>query len=62
MEDGNEQSLNDRLSEAFCHGERLSRELRLTKEEAAWVRSNCAAVLTDMGNGWYHMEFQEAYG
>jgi hypothetical protein len=58
----NDEDLHRWLSETFDHGECLSRELRLTEEEVAWVKSNCAAVLTDMGNGWYYMEFQEAYG
>mgnify|MGYP004507964295 CR=1 FL=1 len=53
--------LTARLSEVFHGGERLERELRLTAEEAAWVAEHCPASLTDLGEGWYHMEFQEVY-
>lgn len=57
----NEQQLTARLSEAFCHGERLRRELRLSPAEAAWVETNYPAVLTPLGEGWYDIEFQGAY-
>jgi len=50
-----------RLSEAFSHGERLSRQLRLTEEEARWLTQHTPAALTPLGEGWYNVEFQEAY-
>lgn len=57
----NEGELTIRLSEAFQGGERLIRELRLTGEEAAWTAEHCPARLTALGDGWYRIEFQEAF-
>lgn len=56
-----EQELEDRISRAFDYGEVLCRELRLTTEEACWVSAHYPARLTELGAGWYHMEFLGAY-
>lgn len=57
----NEHELDCRISAAFGHGESLSRELRLTQQEALWAAAHYPARLTDLGEGWYHMEFLGAY-
>ena len=52
------------LSEAFRGGELRRRELRLTQEEAAYIRAHWAARLAPMGESggktWYEITFQEA--
>ncbi len=46
------------LSEAFSGGEVLCRELRLTDEELDYVRTACAATITDLGERWYQLQFK----
>ena len=57
----NEQELDERISAAFDHGRSLCRELRLTQQEARWAAAHYSARLTELGEGWYHMEFLGAY-
>ena len=50
------------LSDAFRGGELRRRELRLTPEEADYIRAHSAARLTPMGESggktWYEITFQ----
>ena len=50
------------LSEAFQGGELRRRELRLSPEEAEYIRAHSAARLTPMGESggktWYEITFQ----
>ena len=50
------------LSEAFRGGELRPRELRLSPEEAEYIRAHSAARLTPMGESggktWYEITFQ----
>lgn len=46
------------ISEAFSGGEVLCRELRLTAEEADYVRAHYAADMTDLGECWYQLQFK----
>ncbi len=46
-----------KISEVFSGGETLCREVRLTAEEAAYVRGHYAATITEMGEQWYQLQF-----
>ena len=56
-----EAELERRISQVFDHGEILSRQLRLTAQEADWAAEHYPVLLTPLGEGWYDMEFQGAY-
>lgn len=45
------------LSAAFRGGETLSRELRLSEEDARFLASHYPAVVTPMGEQWYRVTF-----
>lgn len=47
------------LSAAFHGGERLTRELRLTDEQARYLAAHYPAVVQPMGGQWYHVAFKE---
>ena len=48
------------LSAAFHGGERLTRELRLTDEQARYLAAHYPAEVQPMGEQWYHIAFKEA--
>ena len=51
----------DRLiSECFCGGERLLRELRLTPEQAGRLAADYPVRVEPVGSDWYQISFQEA--
>ena len=56
--------LEHQISAAFHSGEVRRRELRLTRDEADYLRTNCAASVVPMGEGgdkaWYEISFQGA--
>ena len=59
-----EAQLDKKLSEAFAGGGIRRRELRLTGEEAAYIRAHFAAVVLPMepeeGKSWYEITFRGA--
>lgn len=56
--------IENKVSAAFRGGEVRARELRLTDEEAEYIRAHYAAVLTPQGEsggkGWYEITFRGA--
>lgn len=51
----------DRLvSQCFCGGELLLRELRLTPEQARRLAADYPARVEPLGQDWYQISFQEA--
>ena len=50
--------IEQKISDAFSGGETLCRELRLTDEEAGYIRANFCASLTAMGEHWYQLQFK----
>lgn len=48
------------LSAAFCGGERVCRELRLTDEQARYLSEHYPAVVQPMGEQWYTVTFEGA--
>lgn len=49
----------DRLvSSAFRGGEILSRELRLSEEDARLLAERCPAAVTPLGEQWYRVTFK----
>ena len=48
------------LSAAFHGGETLSRELRLTDEQAEYLTGRCSAVVEPLGEQWYQVTFEGA--
>ena len=49
------------LSECFDGGERLCRELRLTRRQAAHLAAAYPADVRPIGGNWYEITFQGAY-
>ncbi len=56
--------IESKLTAAFRGGEVRSRELRLTEDEADYIRAHYAAVLTPQGESggksWYEITFRGA--
>lgn len=50
--------MEQKISDAFSGGEILCRELRLSDEEADYVRAKYAAKVTAMGEHWYQLQFK----
>lgn len=50
--------MEQKISDAFSGGEVVCRELRLTDEEADFVRNHYAAQVTDLGEQWYQLQFK----
>ena len=49
------------LSAAFCGGEVLCRELRLTDEQAEYLAETCpTAAVEPLGGQWYQVSFEGA--
>lgn len=53
-------SLDELVSQCFCGGELLLRELRLTPEQARRLAADYPARVKPMGQDWYEISFQEA--
>ena len=54
-------SLDRELSRAFCGGELLRRELRLTDEQAHALADRYPVTVQPMGEQWYTVTFEGAY-
>ena len=52
--------LDKLVSECFCGGELLLRELRLTPEQARRLAADYPARVEPLGQDWYEISFQEA--
>lgn len=56
--------IEHKITAAFQGGERRTRELRLTEDEAAYIRAQYSAVITPLGQGgekdWYEITFRGA--
>lgn len=56
--------IESKIADAFRGGEIRCRELRLTGEEAAYIRAHFAAVVLPMepeeGKSWYEITFRGA--
>lgn len=56
--------IENMISEAFCGGEFRRRELRLTDQEAEYIRTHFRADLTSLDRGteksWYEIIFRGA--
>ena len=49
------------LSECFAGGERLRRELRLSRSQAERLAADYPADVRPMGENWYEITFRGAY-
>lgn len=47
--------IEQKISDAFRGGEIAARELRLSTEEADYIRATLSATLSAMGNHWYEV-------
>lgn len=56
-----EVGLGQLLSECFDRGERLRRELRLSRAQAERLAADYPAQVRPMGENWYEITFQGAY-
>ena len=56
-----DERLSRLLSECFSGGERLRRELRLTRSQAERLAAAFHAAVRPMGGDWYEISFQGAY-
>lgn len=46
------------VSSAFCGGERLCRQLRLSDEDARFLAEHYPVTLDPLGEQWYQITFQ----
>lgn len=50
-------AISDLLSQCFQGGERISRELRLSQEDAQYIAETYNATVRPMGGQWYEITF-----
>lgn len=50
--------IEQKISDVLSGGEICCRELRLTEEEARYLRAHYPGALTDLGGQWYQLQIK----